>query len=83
MSGKGNTVIEAASKTGCAIDTVQYIWETDTENQKQTIERAGECTGTVGEALEEAGGVKNTTRGPTGSTNLGPRGLTETGPPTK
>jgi hypothetical protein len=42
-----------------------------------------ESCGRVGDMIEEAWGVRDTTRGPTESTNLGPWGLTEHEPPTK
>ena len=40
----------------------------------------GESCGSVGDRIEQAKGVKNTTGRPTESTNLGSCQLTETGP---
>jgi hypothetical protein len=57
--------------------------ETDAETQSHTSGRAHESWRRVGDRIGQAGGVKDTTRRPTESSNLGPWGLTVTGPPTK
>jgi hypothetical protein len=54
----------------------------DAETHRQAAEPRESC-GREGERSEQVGGVKDTTRRPTESTNLGPWGLTDPETPTR
>jgi hypothetical protein len=67
----------------CQFSTVLTRWKQRQRPRAKHQAELGEYRWRVGDSSEQARGVKDTTKRPTGSINKGPWELTETEPPTK